>query len=565
MKQDPAAIQVQGQLALTLLAVDPAGLGGLHLRARAGPVRDQFCAPIKTLFPNSRRIAPSISDLQLFGGVDIGETLTRGRLVHAKGLLDTPTPLVFTMAERCESGLAARLAQGLDSGVGHALILLDEGAEDDEIAPTTLTERLAFRVDLDGLRHADLPSLVIPDADVDRARETLTNVNVPDDVPTALAVTAVRFGIESLRAPLLALAAARANAALNDRDAVNQDDLQIAVQLVFSHRATQMPAEEEEEEEDPQDDSQPDETPDDQAPDQDDNDLTVPDELLIEAVKAMLPYDVLSMLEGSGRTKTGGGSGGAGQKKRGNRRGRPLPSRRGRLDGGNRIDLVATLRAAVPWQTIRRKQNPERSGVLILPSDIHVKVYQEVSDRLLIFAVDASGSSAVARLAEAKGAVELMLADAYARRDHVSLVAFRGESADLILPPTRSLVQTKRRLAGLPGGGGTPLAAGLKAAADLAQRARAQGMSPSVAVLTDGRANVPLPGKSGRAAAQIDAQAMARHIRSLNIPSAMIDTSVRPHRDLRTLCGVMGAEYIPLPRADAKGLSRAIDTALGEG
>lgn len=564
MKQDPAAIQVQGQLALTLLAVDPAGLGGLHLRARAGPVRDQFCTPIKTLFPNSRRIAPSISDLQLFGGVDIGETLTRGRLVHAKGLLDMPTPVVFTMAERCEPGLAARLAQGLDSGVGHALILLDEGAEEDEIAPTTLTERLAFRVDLDGLRHADLPSLVIPDADVDRARETLTNVTVPDDVPTALVVTAVRFGIESLRAPLLALAAARANAALNDRDTVNQDDLQIAVQLVFAHRATQMPAEEDEEE-DPQDDSQPDETPDDQAPDQDDNDLTVPDELLIEAVKAMLPYDVLSMLEGSGRTKTGGGSGGAGQKKRGNRRGRPLPSRRGRLDGGNRIDLVATLRAAVPWQTIRRKQNPDRSGVLILPSDIHVRVYQEVSDRLLIFAVDASGSSAVARLAEAKGAVELMLSEAYARRDHVSLVAFRGESADLILPPTRSLVQTKRRLAGLPGGGGTPLAAGLKAAADLAQRARAQGMSPSVAVLTDGRANVPLPGKSGRAAAQIDAKAMAQHIRSLSIPSAMIDTSVRPHRDLRTLCGVMAAEYIPLPRADAKGLSRAIDTALGEG
>ena len=563
MKQDPAAIQVQGQLALTLLAVDPAGLGGLHLRARAGPVRDRFCAPIKIFFPNSRRISPSISDLQLFGGVDIGETLTRGRLVHAKGLLDAPTPLVFTMAERCEPGLAARLAQGLDSGVGHALILLDEGAEDDEIAPTTLTERLAFRVDLDGLRHADLPSLVIPDADVDRAREALTDVNIPQDVPTALAVTAVRFGIGSLRAPLLALAAARANAALNNRDAVNQDDLQIAVQLVFAHRATQLPAEEEED--DPQDDSQPDDTPEDQAPDdQDDTDLALPDELLIEAVKAMLPYDVLSMLEGSGRTKTGGGSGGAGQKKRGNRRGRPLPSRRGRLDGGNRIDLVATLRAAVPWQTIRRKQNPERSGVLIQPSDIHVKVYQEVSDRLLIFAVDASGSSAVARLAEAKGAVELMLADAYARRDHVSLVAFRGESADLILPPTRSLVQTKRRLAGLPGGGGTPLAAGLKAAAELAQRARAQGMSPSVAVLTDGRANVPLPGKSGRAAAQGDAQAMARHIRALRIPSAMIDTSVRPHRDLRTLCDVMGAQYIPLPRADAKGLSRAIDTALGE-
>lgn len=562
MKEDPTAVNVQGQLALTLLAVDPAGLGGLHLRARAGPVRDMFCAPIKTIFPKARRIAPSISDLQLFGGVDIGETLTRGEIIRAKGILETPTSLVFTMAERCEPGLAARLAQALDSGIGHALILLDEGAEDDEIAPTTLTERLAFRVDLDGMRHVDLVHMVMEEADVTAARARLTSVAIPDDAPAALAVTAVRFGIDSLRAPLIALAAARANAALNNRKTVNEDDLQIAVQLVYAHRATQMPVEDEAEE--PEDNTQPDDSPETQSPDQDESDLNLPDELLIDAVKAVLPFDILAMLEGSGRTKTASGSSGAGQKKRGNRRGRPLPSRPGRLDGGNRIDLVATLRAAVPWQTIRRKQNPDRTGVLIRPADIHVKVFQEVSDRLVIFAVDASGSAAVARLSEAKGAVELMLADAYARRDHVALIAFRGEGAELILPPTRSLVQTKRRLAGLPGGGGTPLAAGLKAAADLAQRVRAQGLSPSIAVLTDGRANVPLPGKTGRAAANEDATAMARHVRSLNIPSAMIDTSVRPHRDLRTLCDVMNAKYIPLPRADAKGLSRAIETALGE-
>jgi magnesium chelatase subunit D len=561
MREDPSAINVQGQLALTLLAIDPAGLGGLHLRARAGPVRDMFCTPIKTLFPKARRIAPSISDLQLFGGVDISETLTRGQIVRAKGILEAPTPLVFTMAERCEPGLAARLAQSLDTGIGHALILLDEGAENDEIAPRTLTERLAFRVDLEGLRHVELAQMVMNEADITASRARLASVTIPEDAAAALAVTAVRFGIDSLRAPLIALAAARANAALNNRKTVTEDDLQIAVQLVYAHRATQMPVEEEETE--PEDNTHPDDSPDTQSPDHDESDLNLPDELLIDAIKAVLPFDVLAMLEGSGRVKAASGSGGAGQKKRGNRRGRPLPSRAGRLDGGNRIDLVATLRAAVPWQTIRRQQNPTHNGVIIHPSDIHVKVFQEVSDRLVIFAVDASGSSAVARLSEAKGAVELMLADAYARRDHVALIAFRGESADLILPPTRSLVQTKRRLAGLPGGGGTPLASGLKAAAELAQRVRAQGLSPSIAVLTDGRANVPLPGKTGRAAANDDAQAMARHVRSLNIPSAMIDTSVRPHRDLRSLCGVMNAKYIPLPRADAKGLSQAIETALG--
>ncbi|MFP7672396.1 magnesium chelatase subunit D [Marivita sp. S0852] len=563
MKEDRTGIQVQGQLALSLLAVDPNGLGGLHLRSRAGPVRDAFCKPIKQLFPSARRISPAISDLQLFGGIDVGETLTRGNVVRSKGILETPTPLVFTMAERCEPGLAARLAQALDTAMEHCLILLDEGAEDDEIAPQTLTERLAFRVDLEGLRHVELAELVLSKDTIQDARNRLNTISIPDQTAAALTVTAARFGIVSLRAPVLALAAARAHAALNGRETVTDDDLMVAVQLVYAHRATQMPADEDEEEPD-QSDTQPDDQPDTQSPDQDESDLTLPDDLLIDAVKAMLPFDVLSMLEGTGRVKAASGSGGAGQKKRGNRRGRPLPSRPGRLDGGNRIDLVATLRAAVPWQTIRKRQHPGRSGIQIRPSDIHVRNYQEVSDRLVIFAVDASGSSAVARLAEAKGAVELMLADAYARRDHVALIAFRGEAADLILPPTRSLVQTKRRLAGLPGGGGTPLASGLKASAELAQRARAQGLSPSIAILTDGRANVPLPGKTGRQAAQEDAQAMARHIRALNVPSAMIDTSVRPHRDLRALCDVMGAQYIALPRADSKGLSRAIETALGE-
>ena len=129
MIEDPSAVHVQGQLALTLLAVDPVGLGGFHLRSRAGPIRDTFTRPFKSLFPNARRISPSISDIQLFGGVDVGETLTHGRVVLAQGLLETPGPIILTMAERCEPGLAARLAQTLDSQSGHCLLLLDEGAD----------------------------------------------------------------------------------------------------------------------------------------------------------------------------------------------------------------------------------------------------------------------------------------------------------------------------------------------------------------------------------------------------------------------------------------------------
>ncbi|MEO1152776.1 MAG: VWA domain-containing protein, partial [Pseudomonadota bacterium] len=188
--------------------------------------------------------------------------------------------------------------------------------------------------------------------------------------------------------------------------------------------------------------------------------------------------------------------------------------------------------------------------------------YEEKSDRLLVFAVDASGSAAMARLAEAKGAVELLLAEAYARRDHVALVAFRGTEAELLLPPTRSLVQTKRRLAALPGGGGTPLAAGIETGMEIARRGRDHGMTPTLVLLTDGRANIALDGSANRQTAGDDAQRLARLCASQGMPGLVIDTSLRPQSALAALAQTMDAPYIALPRADAHRLSAAVSDRL---
>ncbi|MBS0123448.1 magnesium chelatase subunit D [Thetidibacter halocola] len=558
MIEDPVEAWITGQLALTLLAVDPVGLKGVHLRARAGPVRDTLLAAIPDDLRPLRRISPGISDTQLYGGIDISATLAQGRLIREQGLLARKQRLLLTMAERCEPGLAARLAQALDGEAGHSVILLDEGADADERAPAALIERLAFSLDLDGLRSADMADIALDPRDIDMAREALPQVAVPDEALAVLVVTAARFGIHSLRAPLLALACARAHAALSRRQTVGDDDLRLAAQLVYAHRATMIPQEPDETEDTPEP-PQPDDT---QAKGPDETEQTTPDEMLIEAVKALLPPEILAALQSGGTGRGAKGSGGAGALRKGNRRGRPLPSRPGKPDGAHRIDIVATLRAAAPWQPLRRQAQPDAKGLLIRPSDIHLRRFKEMSDRLVIFAVDASGSSAVARLAEAKGAIELMLAEAYARRDHVALIAFRGEGAQVILPPTRSLVQTKRRLASLPGGGGTPLAAGLRAATELARQAGGHGLSPSLAVLTDGRANVPLPGRTGRAAAVEDAHSMAGLWRATGLPSALVDTGNRPTRDLATLAHAMGGAYVPLPRADSRGLSRAIGQAL---
>jgi magnesium chelatase subunit D len=383
------------------------------------------------------------------------------------------------------------------------------------------------------------------------------------DQIAALTALATRFGIDSLRAPTLALAAARTHAALHGRDSVNDDDLQVAASLIYPHRATQIP-----QDEDPQDDTPP--PPDASDADKDtgtDQDLTLPDgDMLIEAVRALLPPDLLAGLVPAGTTRTGGGAG-AGKKRKGNRRGRPLPSRPGRLDGQHRIDLVATLRAAAPWQPMRRaalhgRAVPAGTGLLIRPADIRIKRYQDHSDRLLIFAVDASGSAAMSRLNEAKGAVELLLGQAYAARDHVALIAFRGTEAELLLPPTRSLVQTKRRLANLPGGGGTPLAAGLQQAALLAKQSHSKGLSPTVILLTDGRANVALDGTPDRARAAEDADHLAQILRAQGTASLVIDMGNRPTAALRQLAARLDGPYLALPRADAQRLTGAVSAAL---
>jgi magnesium chelatase subunit D len=549
-------------MALALLAVDPAGLGGLWLRARAGPVRDLVLAGLDLPLP-LRRIAPGIADEALYGGLDLAATLAGGRMVQDRGLLAQPCALVLAGAERAGAGLAARLARALDDGA-HALVALDEGAGPDEAPATALCDRLALFLDLDGMAWSEAEPLSPDPAALTAARDRLAGVAVAAGQAAAVVRLAAAMGIASLRAPLLALGAARAAAALAGRDAVADEDLEAAVALVLVHRGALPP----ETAEPPPPDPPPDapDRPEDPPDDGDDADrpepARLPDEILVEAVRAALPADVLAALAAGRAARGGTAAQGSGAERRGNRRGRPLPARPGRPGAGARLDLVATLRSAAPWQRLRAPV-PGRPGALrIRPADLHLKRFREASDRVLVFAVDASGSAALARLGEAKGAVELLLGQAYARRDHVALIAFRGRAAEVLLPPTRSLVQAKRRLGGLAGGGATPLAAALAAGLALAGQARARGMTPTLALLTDGRGNIALDGQADRTAAEADALRLARAIRAAGHPGIVLDTAARPQPGLAALAAAMGAPYLALPRADARRLSQALGAAL---
>jgi magnesium chelatase subunit D len=545
--------------ALSLLAIDPRGLRGLWLRGRAGPVRDRVLAALAALGP--RKLHPFITDEALMGGLDLSATLASGAMHRHAGLLETPGFLALTMAERCPPGLAVRLGQALDQDAGLALVAQDEAAEDGEGLPAALADRLGLFVDLDSFAWGETDDFALRLPLIATAQARLAHM-ATDAAQARLVRVAADLGIASLRAPLLALACARAHAAWRGAGGIAEEDLEIAVALCYAHKARHFPETAPEPEDAPPEPPQP---PPEEEGAQNESLQDIPEEMLIDAARSALPPGLLAQLQAARVARAMGGNSGAGAARKSLRRGRPLPSRAGKPGAGARVDVIATLRQAAPWQKMRRAMMPGRGldRLLLMPADIRIKRYQDQTDRVLIFVVDASGSAALARLAEAKGAVELMLAEAYSARDHVALVAFRGHSAELCLPPSRSLVQTKRRLAGLPGGGATPLAHALQIALATAEQARGHGMAPTLAFLTDGRGNIALDGSANRAQAGAEAAQIARAIAARKIPALVIDTSLRPKPQLAELAAQMRANMITLPRADARTLSTTLSAALG--
>ena len=224
--------------------------------------------------------------------------------------------------------------------------------------------------------------------------------------------------------------------------------------------------------------------------------------------------------------------------------------------------MIETLRAAAPWQPLRKRE-AAASGkpvqrIHVQKQDFHVTRFKQVGQTTTLFVVDASGSSALNRLAEAKGAVELLLADCYVRRDRVAVLAFKGKTAELLLPPTRSLARAKRSLAGLPGGGGTPLATAIDAACELADQIKRRGETPVIVLLTDGRGNITRDGSASRFQAGEDALAAAKQVRFARLTSLLLDTSPQPQPAAQAIAQQMGATYVPLPYAGAQSVAQVV-------
>ena len=588
-----------------LFAVDPVGLGGVALRSPACENRDQWLALLKSLLPAQtplRRVPLNINDTALLGGLDLGATLQAGKPIALKGLLSQADGgvLVLAMAERMSLSSAARFGSVLDTGMvalqrdgldtsakaSLGLVALDEGASDDEQMPAGLADRLAFRL-LMGAQDEDEEGPEWTPQEVLNARGRLSQVTIDDEAVQALCAAALALGIDSLRASVFAVRVARAAAALAGSLTVEEEHTAVAARLVLAPRATRLPpaaAPENEAQDTPAEteDSPPEPPPEASSPDaenQDESnsdedqeeDLALPEnlaELVLEAAQAAIPSGLLASLKigqlQRAKTPT---SGSAGALQKNALRGRPVGARKGEPRAGQRINVLETLRAAAPWQKLRQRQQALSGGqkqrIVVRKEDFHVTRFRQSGQTTTVFVVDASGSSALNRLAEAKGAVELLLADCYVRRDSVAVLAFRGQTAELILPPTRSLARAKRSLAGLPGGGGTPLAHAIDASMLLADQLRKKGETPIVVLLTDGKGNIARDGRPGRAQAAADALAAATEMRLRGFSTLLVDTSPQAQEAAKNLAKAMGAQYLALPYAGANSLNQAVRAVAG--